>query len=130
MPWASDAPALGFTEGTPWLPVGPDHAALAVDRQEASPQSMLALTRRLIALRNAHDALLVGGITIRTADDDRLAFERHHDGETLLCLFNFSPEVRDLEPAQPDRWRVIEHVGSVDGWRLDGFAAVIARRIG
>ena len=35
MPWRHDAPGLGFTTGDPWLPIGPDHGDLAVDRQDS-----------------------------------------------------------------------------------------------
>src|SRR5471030_429571 len=51
MPW-SDVAGSGFTEPgtTPWLPVG-DPAAGSVDGQRADPESVLTLTRDLIALR-------------------------------------------------------------------------------
>jgi alpha-glucosidase len=130
MPWVADAPALGFSKATPWLPVGGDHRALAVDVQERCEGSLLALSRRLLAFRNAHDALLLGGMNVLTASDTLLAFERVHDGDTLLCVFNFSATADDAAPPQPDRWRVIEHVGELDGWTLGGFAGLVARRIG
>ena len=37
MPWDAAKPNLGFSSGTPWLPPGPDHAALAVAAQERDP---------------------------------------------------------------------------------------------
>lgn len=95
MPWTGDAPDLGFGSTTPWLPFGGDHGALAVDRQEADPKSLLNWTRHLIAVRNAHPALRRGDIRILHSDDALLAFERDADGERLLCVFNFSDDVRD-----------------------------------
>ena len=127
MPWAADAPQLGFSTGEPWLPFGPDHAALAVDLQEADSGSMLALTRRLLATRRAHPALRTGAIRFLEASDSMLAFERGSGDENLLCVFNLSPQEQAWGPEQPDRWQAIEQVGSVDGWSFGPFAALLAR---
>jgi alpha-glucosidase len=129
MPWQADAPQLGFSAGEPWMPLGPDHAALAVDRQSAEPDSTLALTRRLIAMRNANEALLIGDIRILDASDTVLAFERVSAGQRLLCVFNFTDDVREWRPEQADRWRAIEKLGLVEPWRFGPFGALIAERI-
>jgi alpha-glucosidase len=129
MPWVADAPNAGFTDGAPWLPVGADNHAAAVDVQENEPQSILALTRRLVAFRNASEALRTGSITVTEASEDVLGFERTTAGQHLLCLFNFSAEVRHWEPAQRDRWKVVECVNGADGWALPPFGALIAEQI-
>ena len=56
MPWTG-APGRGFcADGVePWLPFG--DAAVSVEAQEADPRSMLALHRRLLALRRSSDDL-------------------------------------------------------------------------
>ncbi len=96
MPWVAAAPALGFTTGEPWLPVGPDHADLAVDRQEADPASLLAWTRQVLAFRRAHAALRWGAVELIAAGDALLVFARAASaadgGERLLCAFNLSAE--------------------------------------
>ncbi len=135
MPWQGDALGLGFSDATPWLPVGPDHATLAVDQQEADAQSMLQWTRAVLALRRAHPALRTGGVTVVHADAAVLAFERHaldHEGgdERLLCVFNLSPEPRRWAPADPESWRLLAESGSVEDWSFDPFAALVARRTG
>ncbi|MES2057053.1 MAG: alpha-glucosidase [Pseudomonadota bacterium] len=130
MPWRADAPHAGFSDARPWLPLGPDHAALAVDRQERDPLSLLHVTRRLIALRHANPALMTGNLTILEASDAILAFERATPEQRLLCVFNLSADVMDWNPATPRSWRTIDGVGQVDGWRLGGFAAVIAEWAG
>lgn len=130
MPWCGEAASLGFSNGTPWLPVGADHAALAVAVQQGDPQSMLALTRRLIALRQSSDALLLGEMRVVEASGVVLAFERAVAGERLLCLFNLDAQPVDWAPAQAGAWRVIDVVGEVEGWRLQGFAGLVARFIG
>ena len=129
MPWRADATGVGFSTTTPWLPVAPEHAPLAVDRQERDAGSMLALTRRLIALRNAHDALLVGDCRVIEAGHAMLAFERAADGQRLMCVFNIGPLQREWRPAQPDRWRVIEAVGDAAAWRLGGFSGLVAEQV-
>ena len=93
MPWLSDAANLGFSDVEPWLPLGPDHAALAVDRQERDAQSMLAFTRRCLELRARYPALRWGSMTIVEAGDQLLRFDREHDGQRLRCCFNLSDRV-------------------------------------
>ncbi|MFD1787121.1 alpha-glucosidase [Sphingomonas floccifaciens] len=127
MPWRGDAPGFGFSTADPWLPTGPDHGALAVDRQESDDASLLNLTRRLLKLRHASDALMLGDMTILTASDDVLVFERRAPGEVLRCAFNFGTQSVDLAPEGKDRWHIVDRVGTVDGWNLTGPAGLIAR---
>ncbi len=129
MPWQDDVPALGFSTGKPWLPIGPGHAALAVSRQEADPASMLTLTRRLIALRKISDALLLGAMRFVEVSQAVLAFERSVDGEAVLCAFNLSTENVEWMPADPDHWQIMERVGGGAGWQFGPFAGIIAERI-
>jgi alpha-glucosidase len=92
IPWSADQPQAGFSTVEPWLPVDPRHIALSVDRQERNPSSMLHATRRLVAFRKAHPALMRGEMTLLDRNDDLLAFERVHDGERLICVFNLGHE--------------------------------------
>lgn len=86
MPWDASAPHLGFSSGTPWLPLGPSHAALAVSNQERDPDSPLAYTRKLLAARKGHPALRTGTLTLLPGD--ALAFVREAGGERIVCVFN------------------------------------------
>jgi alpha-glucosidase len=129
MPWQAGALHCGFTDGTPWLPLGRDHAALAADRQEGDGNSLLILTRRLIEFRNASEALQTGSIRIVEAQGNLLVFERVSEGDDMLCAFNFGPDPLDWAPDQPDRWRVIEAVNHETGWALPPFAGLVAGRI-
>ena len=130
MPWRADAnDHAGFSSSTPWLPIGTDHLALAVDRQNQDPDSLLNLTRHLLAFRHASDALMRGDARVIEASETILAIERSTPDETILCVFNMSAEPVEWRPAQPDRWRAAETVGSVSDWRFGGYAAVIARRV-
>ena len=91
MPWTDQASG-GFTRGEPWLPLSPANIARAVERQEGDDTSQLAITRRLLALRNVHPALRFGELEHCRAEGDLLIFERAHDGERVRCLFNLSSE--------------------------------------
>ncbi|HEY0106938.1 MAG TPA: alpha-glucosidase family protein [Rhizomicrobium sp.] len=88
MPWDSQAPNLGFTTGTPWLPLGPEHCALAVSEQEGNADSPLEFARHFLAGRRASPALRLGDLAFLDADKPVLAFVRAHGGERVLCVFN------------------------------------------
>jgi alpha-glucosidase len=125
MPWRSDAQQLGFSDAKPWLPVGADHAAMAVDVQEADPQSLLHWTRRALALRHAQAALRVGDITFLDAPEPLLAIERREGDETLLCVFNLSPA--PVAWAVPDAPAVLA-THDLDGRVVPAYAAFVLRQ--
>jgi alpha-glucosidase len=108
IPWAEHLPQAGFSTVEPWLPLDPRHVPLSVDRQERDPSSMLHATRRLVAFRKAHPALMLGEMTLLDRNDDLLAFERVHDGERLVCVFNLGFEPVVWTP--PEGHRVLEAV--------------------
>jgi alpha-glucosidase len=112
MPWRADAPNAGFSPVAPWLPVGADHAARAVDVQEGDPQSMLALTRQIVRLRKDHPALRLGAIDVVTADDALLVLDRRVPGQALRCLFNLGQASLPTELGAD--WRVVFATGDAD----------------
>jgi alpha-glucosidase len=92
-PWQAEAPQLGFSPSTsPWLPVDPAHAPLAVDRQLADAGSTLRATQSLLALRRAHAALRLGSFEPCVAEGDVLVARRRHVAagthSDLLLAFN------------------------------------------
>jgi alpha-glucosidase len=89
MPW-SDAPGAGFSEGEPWLPLGDD---ASVARQERDSGSLLALYRRLLALRRTEDAIALGDWEGVRAADGVLAYVR---GARFLVALNLAGEERAL----------------------------------
>ena len=128
MPWRGSAnDHAGFSAGTPWLPIGEDHLALAVDRQNDDPNSLLNLTRHLLAVRHASEALMAGSARVIEATDTLLVIERAAPGETMLCAFNLADTAAEWRPAEPARWQVVETVGTVADWQFGGYAAQIAR---
>jgi alpha-glucosidase len=90
MPWDAAAKNLGFSEGTPWLPMGPAHKALAVSQQDGNADSALEFARHFLAGRKQSAALRLGELKFLEAEKPILAFTREHEGETMLCVFNMS----------------------------------------
>ncbi|MDQ0251956.1 alpha-glucosidase [Sphingomonas kyeonggiensis] len=127
MPWEAQAPQLGFTSGKPWLPVGPNHAKLAIDVQNADAGSLLAWTRQVLALRNASPALRTGDIAFLDTPGGLLAFEREGEGERLLCLFNLGDTAQQFAPADAGQWRPLLSTGEVSDWTFAPYSGLIAR---
>jgi alpha-glucosidase len=92
MPWQAEAPQAGFTTGQPWLPVPTPHRALAVDRQEADPDSFLHCWRRLLAFRHAQPALSRGALSALDLPAPAVGLVRDYAGQRVLALFNLSAE--------------------------------------
>jgi alpha-glucosidase len=129
MPWNGRAPGAGFSTARPWLPIPAAHLALAVDTQEHDPQSLLLLTRRLVALRNTSAALRAGAIRVIEASDSVLSFERACEREQLLCVFNLGARTQTLAPPLPGHWRVLEAVGAATPWTLPPWSGLVAMRV-
>jgi alpha-glucosidase len=97
MPWNADAPHLGFTTGTPWLPLGRAHKPLAVSRQDTDKASTLNFARQFLARRRKSAALRLGTIEALDTPAPLLAFARVHEGERQVCVFNMSAEAAAFE---------------------------------
>lgn len=99
MQWNA-APNAGFSlQGVePWLPLADDYEKVNVEAQENASRSMLALFRRLTALRRETPVLAVGSYRSLDADDNGVfAYLREHEGERMLVALNFGPEPKTLD---------------------------------
>lgn len=91
MPWESTCDRAGFTTAKePWLPIPPEHLALAVDLQERASMSLLNKYRRLFRWRKKQPALLRGDLILLDTPEPLLGFSRRCDEQHLICLFNLS----------------------------------------
>jgi alpha-glucosidase len=99
MQWSADAHA-GFSTAEPWLPLSVDYRRLNVAAQRDDPHSMLALTRRLLALRRAEPALAVGSYAPVPASSTVLAYVREAQGRRVLVALNLSHAPAILAPEQ------------------------------
>ena len=121
MPWTSSAPNLGFSTGEPWLPIGDDHAGLAVDLQERSTDSVLNFTRACLAVRKSSAALRTGTMKVTESGGSLLIFERSASGERLRCSFNLS----DREAPFAFGGKELIRAGDVDAATLGPYSAII-----
>ncbi|MFD3483192.1 alpha-glucosidase [Streptomyces sp. NPDC058665] len=109
MQWDA-SPHAGFTTGTPWIPVNPNHTEVNAEAVYADPSSVFHHYRRLIALRHSEPVVAHGDFTMLLPDDPRVyAYTRRlvgADGTAteLLVLGNFTGDT--AEATLPD-----------DGWR-------------
>ncbi|KJC53288.1 alpha-amylase family glycosyl hydrolase [Bradyrhizobium sp. LTSP857] len=87
MPWDGSENA-GFSTAKPWLPLHADWRTRNVARMMEDPRSILALYRRLLALRRDCPALSIGDFAVLNVEDEVLVYARRHDSERLLVALN------------------------------------------
>lgn len=124
MPWKAAAADAGFGSIVPWLPFGDANHARAADVQEADPKSLLAHTRKVIALRKAHPALAIGDVANCRVDGDLLVIDRVAPGESLRCLFNIGAKSVTLAPGDA-AGEVVMAVGGATAQKLPPFGALV-----
>ena len=126
MPWQAQDEHGGFSRAAPWLPVGSTNLAHAVDRQDADPQSLLNLTRELIAVRNANPALRQGDCTAVHTDEHMLVLRRTDNQRVIYCVFNLSDTPCPWPAEARAAGQVLAAVNAaVPGARLPPFAAIM-----
>ena len=89
MRWREGARA-GFTQGQPWLPIGPAVAEINVAGQRDDPDSMLNFHRRLLDLRRREPALHAGAWEDLGRKGPVLAYLRAAEGRRFLVVLNLS----------------------------------------
>ena len=103
----------GFTTGTPWLPVNPNHTEVNAAAAVADPDSVFHHYRRLIALRHEHEVVVDGDYRLLLPDHEQVfgyvrtlgdgrgdGWGDGQAGRRLLVLVNLSgrPARLDLGP--------------------------------
>lgn len=89
MQW-DNGPNAGFTDGTPWIEVNPNHTQINAARQIGDPDSIFSYYQMLIRLRKTVPVIADG--SFESVDPDHpsvLAYQRRRNGESLLCVNNF-----------------------------------------
>ena len=88
------SPGAGFTTGTPWLAINPDHTQVNAAAQVGDPDSVFAHYRRLIALRHTDPVVTDGEFELLLPDHPSIwTFVRRGSNAELLVAANFSGEV-------------------------------------
>ena len=125
LPWQAQNEQGGFTTGQPWLPLGDENHARAVDLQEADPNSLLHLTRDLLALRRSHPALRTGDFSVLHAGTDVLTFRRDADGLSVVGVINMGPRHAAWPAAAPSGGGVLQTVNGASLGTLPPFGALL-----
>lgn len=113
MQWTPDRNA-GFSTADPgklYLPpiqsLVHHYGYVNVEGQLAQSTSLLHWVHGMLAVRRLHPAFGGGGlVTVGTDNDAVLAFVRHHDAETILCVANLAATARTATIHLP------EHAGA------------------
>jgi oligo-1,6-glucosidase len=96
----------GFTTGSPWMAVNPNHTEINADAQIGDDDSVFHHYRRLIELRHTEPAVAHGDFHMLLADHEQVyAFTRRHGATELLVLANVSGAPATVELPDPARWQ-------------------------
>ncbi|WP_088320712.1 alpha-glucosidase [Kineosporia sp. R_H_3] len=110
MQW-DDGPGAGFTTGTPWIAVNPNHTDINVAAAWADPSSVAHHYRRLADLRHTEPAVALGDFTMLLPDDPHVyAFTRRLGPTEILVLGNFTAQEREPDVPQAHLWSGAEVV--------------------
>lgn len=97
MQWSA-GPNAGFTSGTPWLPVNPNHTSVNAEQARADADSVFHHYRRLIALRKANPVIVHGRYQLLLPQHPQIyAYTRTLGDERLLVVCNFSADAPRFE---------------------------------
>jgi alpha-glucosidase len=102
IPWQGSRPPFGFGPGSaqPWLPQPDTWSGLGVEEQERDEDSMLALYRRAIRIRQDTAGFATTSLTWNPSPSGVLDFQR---AGGVRCVVNISGRPIDLDPT----WEVI-----------------------
>jgi alpha-glucosidase len=124
MVWNAAEANAGFSLGNvrPWLPVKAAQAENHVAGQAGHADSVLEFYRAMLRLRRETADLRTGRTAFFDVSEPVLAFTR---GGTTLCIFNLSPERRQVRLSGGGEMAIsqgIEHAGEVVTLHPNGFA--------
>ena len=135
--WDASANA-GFTTGTPWLAVNPDHTEVNAAAQVGVPGSVFEHYRQLIALRHDDPVVTDGSFELLLPDHPALwVFLRRGTDAELLVAANFSAEVSAADLPLDRDWAIAsvvlsnldsEPLRSPPGLKLRPWESVVWRR--
>ena len=99
------SPGAGFTTGTPWLAINPDHTTVNAAAQVGEPGSVFEHYRRLIALRHEDPVVTDGDFELLLPEHPAIwAFLRRTAEAELLVAANFSADVVDADLTLDADW--------------------------
>lgn len=95
MQWDA-SPGAGFSTGTPWIEVNPNHVTInAADRSSG----VFAIYQRLAKLRRSHPIIVHGSYApVLESHPKVVSYLRRHQGQCLAVLANFTGQPVTLDP--------------------------------
>jgi len=97
MPWDGSVQG-GFTTGTPWLALNPDHDRINATEDLANPDGVYHYYQRLIQLRHDEPLVTTGAFELLAPDDPNLfIYLRKGSDATLLVATNFDQVTQTWE---------------------------------
>jgi oligo-1,6-glucosidase len=138
MQW-DDSPTAGFTAGTPWIAVTPNHTEINAITERADPDSVFHHYRRLIELRHREPLVAQGACRVDLVEHPRaMAIHRALGGDSLVVVLNLTATETTVDvghlPSLADHRRPIDDLtaGEVEpltsGLRLGPWASIVLRR--
>jgi alpha-glucosidase len=109
MQW-DDGPNAGFCPPTaePWLPIPDDYTQVNVATQRKDQRSMLSLTRALLKLRCATQALTLGSyVPIEGVPEECFLYVRQLGRQRRLIALNFSSSGQQIQLSEMGSGRVL-----------------------
>ena len=107
MQWTAGENA-GFTTGTPWMSVNPNHTTINAESQVGDPDSVFSFYQKLIRLRKTYPVIVHGDFTLLMPEDRQVfAYTRQYEGKTLLVACNFSCEEAALDELAATRGEML-----------------------
>ncbi|HEX2706246.1 MAG TPA: alpha-amylase family glycosyl hydrolase, partial [Candidatus Lustribacter sp.] len=138
MQW-DGGPGAGFSTGTPWLAVNPNHVEVNAADAVADPGSVWHHVRQLIALRHTDPVVAEGDYTQLVPEHDQaFVFTRRLGQGELLVVANWSSRELDLRspagPAGLKEWATApvvlatHPIGPTSSWLLAPWESRVYRR--
>lgn len=97
MQWNA-GPKAGFTDGTPWIEVNPNHERVNAEADRTDADGIFAYYQRLVALRKDWQVIVHGTYRPIAKDDGAVfAYLRELDGVRVAVIANFTAEETDFD---------------------------------
>ncbi len=132
MQWSGE-PGAGFTRGTPWMDIHPNHVYINAEEQEHRADSVLSFYKELIKIRHRHSTAVYGRYEpYELENEDVFAYFRVGEEETLFVCCNFAATAVTFPVPERLQSKGTRHLlGNVEGsayleeGRLAAYEAVV-----
>jgi trehalose-6-phosphate hydrolase len=101
MQWNNGSHA-GFTTGKPWIKIHDNAREINVESAQKNPESMLAVYKAMIGLRNKEKALQYGAYKKLTYKNDCILFTRQYEDTSITVWVNFGAERKVKIPREAE----------------------------